>query len=185
MVGLSRIPGSRLRLCRLSVPELDAPRLPAASILSDSIRESLPPAAFLRELFESIELPIPCQAESLLTDSIPLKGVAQRINSQRATGKMPALHMSARKILFRVMQWLFSLGIPYRDRGILPPSPDPTNRLPRSPLRAGPEGPQEAPLLICNFQRVTHVTQCCKRLIHLSFTALPPRCNFLRIATSH
>jgi hypothetical protein len=137
----------------------------AVSTLQHFIRESLPLAAFLRELFESIELPIPCQAESLLTDSIPLKGVAQRINSQRATGKMPEPMWAHGRSSSGSCNGLFSEGFPTGIEDLIRAHPILRTGLPFPRCGQDPKAHWEAPLLICNFQRVAQATLCCKRVV--------------------
>jgi hypothetical protein len=58
----------------------------------------------------------------------------------------------------------------------------PTNRLPTSPLGAGPKATGRLHCYICNFLRVAQATLLCKSRIALS---LAPFRDFLRIATAH
>jgi hypothetical protein len=138
---------------------------------------TLQPPAFLRELFEVIELPAPCQAESKLTNSIPIKGIAQRKLSKSDQQKCPGRY-GARKIFFRVKcNGLCSL----RD-SLQGPGDSTCFTRPNEPASHSPSPGRtqtstgKLHCRTCNFSRVAHATQCCKRLNS-------PRCNFSRIPT--
>jgi hypothetical protein len=81
------------------------------------------------------------------------------------------------------MQWIVLCGIPYRGSGATA-SPDPTNQFHYFgfplPTWGRPHGHREAPLLLCNSQRVAHATFDCKRCPSSPESSL---CNSLRIAT--
>lgn len=98
---------------------------------------SVQSSAFLRELFEFIELSTSCQAESLLILMIPCTGVAQRKILKERPANRPS-RKGSQEINSWVMQWLVLCGIPYRGSGALPPQPDPANQLPTSHNRGRP-----------------------------------------------
>ena len=141
MVGLSRIPGIEAQAV---TPELSSNLVRIGPFFC-----SLRTGPFLRELFESIELSTPCQGESLLTDSIPFLGMAQRKISKNDQRKAQVrLGGRAEGSSSGSCNGLFSLGIPYRGPGKLACLTTQRTGLPNLPFRAGLEissSPPESP----------------------------------------
>ena len=142
------------------------------------------PAAFLRELFEVIELQPLCQGESLLTDSIPQPGIAQRKFSNIHQQKYARAARARGRFSSGSCNGLFSLGIPYRGQRVnRTTSPGPANRPPISLIGQDSQVHREAPLLnlqlpksstrypplqadnssACNFPRIPADPHGCKR----------------------
>lgn len=123
------------------------------------------PPAFLRELFENIELSALSQAESDVTNSIPSKA-SRSAKYQRTTGKMPApLRRTEDQLPGHAMACSLQ-GIPYRDRGLYRTSPNPANRPPISLIGAAPKGaPGSSTAHLSSFQRVAQPLIDCKQRI--------------------
>ncbi len=79
------------------------------------------------------------------------------------------------------MQWVCSLRDSLQGLDELTLPIRPTNRLPTSPLGAGPKATGRRHCYICNFSRVAHATLQCKSRIALF---LAPFRDFLRIPTA-
>lgn len=126
----------------------------------------------MRELFEVIELPLSCQAESevnFLGSRLTHKRARTAQNSQRTPAKMLVPLRRAKGFPFRVMQsmvlfGLSSAGFPTGGSGLRPTlSPVPNEPASHFPQRAGSTATGRLHCCLCNFSRVTHVTQVCKR----------------------
>jgi hypothetical protein len=76
----------------------------------------LRPPAFLRELFESIELSLSRQVQTVFTSTVPFRGIALRKISKIDQHIWLAPLGRAEGHTFWVLQWLVLCGIPYRDQ---------------------------------------------------------------------
>jgi hypothetical protein len=125
--------------------------------------------AFLREPFEGIELLPSCQRESGVTPLIRVPRNALRKISKNDQQKILVPLGRAKGLAFRVMQsmvlfGLSSAGFPTGGSGCnqrfhLYPN-EPASHFPQ---RAGSTATGRLHCCLCNFSRVTHVTQVCKR----------------------
>lgn len=104
---------------------------------------------------------------------------------QRATGiKCLAPQRRTKGFSSRVMQWCCSLWDSLQGLDELTLPIRPTNRLPTSPLGAGPKATGRLHCYICNFLRVAQATLYCKsrnRLNSHTVSRLPENNNQLRI----
>ena len=92
---------------------------------------------------------------------IQKRRTAQNVKERPA--KMHPSQQGSRESDSRVLQWLVLCGIPYRGSGVRLGAPHPAQRTSFPlPSWGRPHGHREAPLLICNSQRVAHARPYCK-----------------------
>ena len=101
--------------------------------------------------------------------SIGRKGespIQKRRTAQNVKERPAKTHPSrkgSRELNSRVLQWLVLCGIPYRGSGVRLGAPHPAQRTSFPlPSSGRPNGHREAPLLICNSQRLAHPRPYCK-----------------------
>jgi hypothetical protein len=132
--------------------------------------------AFLRELFEIIELQALCQGESKVTDSIPRQGIAQRKNIKQRPAKLPGPLGRAEDESSGWCNGFVLSRDSLQGSGALSNLTRSSEPASYFPYRAALKVHQEAPLLI--LQLFESSTGCSR---------LQPRnsrsCNFSRIAT--
>ena len=123
---------------------------------------------------------LPIRSTWTADGSLPQK-VALRKNFKQQPATNRLAHFARTKgISSRVMQWVCSLRDSLQGLDELTLPIRPTNRLPTSPLGAGPKATGRLHCYICNFSRVAQATLQCKSRIALLLALFR---DFLRIAT--
>jgi hypothetical protein len=140
----------------------------------------------LRELFENIELSLPCQARTVFTQSVPVQGVALRKISKIDQHNWLAPLRCAKGFRLSGLAMACSLRDSLQGSGLRysPPQSDPTNQLPTSLIGQAirPPGGSTAYLLpYCNFSRVAQTTLLCNSQPSEFLVS----CDLLRISTDH
>jgi hypothetical protein len=111
--------------------------------------------------------------------ALRLTRAAQNIKEQPALWLEPLGR--AKGLPFRSCNGLFSAGFPTGVQGVACPLPQLTLRTSFPlPIQGRPFGHREAPLLICNFFRVTQATLVCNSRLAIAVVA---NCDLLRIST--